>query len=403
MTMRMRAVGLLLSLLAGSAFATTTVDALVPHAMHLRDGRTVTLNLPAGLTVSPLAEGFRRPRFFARSPDGRLFLTEMDSLADNNRGAVYILDGFDAARGTVARVTPWMTGLRNPNSVAFHTDADHATWIYVAVTNALLRYRYTPGELHPTGKPQVIATFPDHGLSAANGGWHLTRTVVPGPDGKLYVSIGSSCNACRESIAERDRRAVVLQMDPDGGHARVFARGVRNAVWMGFVDGRLMATNQGVDHLGPDLPNETFQALEPDTDYGWPSCYVDGTRIRVDPKYPRASGCTNVGRPVAVFQAHASALGFDWFPAGGTKNDVLDGQYVVALHGSGSPLLGHGYRMVRMDADGHHQQDFITGFLVKGKVQGRPCGVIRLGPDRLLFTDDKFGVVYYVRPTGTAR
>ena len=399
MNVSTRVAGLLLAMLAGTAIASGATDGLVPHAMHLRDGRTVTLNLPKGLTISPLAEGFRRPRFFARSPDGRLFLTTMDSLADNKRGAIYVLDGFDASRGTVARVTPWMTGLRNPNSVAFHTDASHETWIYVALTNALLRYRYTPGERHPTGKPQVIATFPDHGLSAANGGWHLTRTVVPGPDEKLYVSIGSSCNACRESDAELDRRAVVLQMDPDGSRARVFARGLRNAVWMEFVDGRLMATNQGVDHLGPDRPNETFYALKDGTDYGWPSCYVDGTRIRTDPGYPRPTGCANVGRPLAVFQPHGSALGFDWFPAGETKNDALDDQYVVALHGSGSYKLGHGYRMVRMDGDGRHVRDFITGFLANGKVQGRPCGVIRLGPDSLLFTDDKFGVVYYVRPS----
>ena len=366
-------------------------DALTPHRITLKDGRSFALQAPASLRITPLAEGFKRPRFFTRSPDGRIFLTDMHDLGDNTRGAVYILDGFDAANGKVGKITAWATGLRNPNSVAFLKDAQGVQWIYVALTDSLLRYRYTPGELRPTGSAQFVARFPDHGMSAANGGWHLTRTVVPMGD-KLYIAIGSSCNACVET---EDLRAAVVEMNPDGSGQRIIARGLRNAVWMAVVDGQLLATNQGVDHLGPNMPNETFYAIKPG-DYGWPSCYVAAKAIKADPKYPRKQGCTNVMRPLATFPAHASALGFDVFSKG--DNTQLADEVVVALHGSGSIRLGHGYKLVRMRRDGSGQRDLINGFLQAGKVVGRPCGVLRVGPDAFLFSDDKSGVVYYVRP-----
>lgn len=57
----------------------------------------------------------------------------------------------------------------------------------------------------------MIATFPDYGLNYKYGGWHLTRTIAIGA-GKLYVSVGSSCNACEE---EEPIRATVLEMYAD--------------------------------------------------------------------------------------------------------------------------------------------------------------------------------------------
>lgn len=368
---------------------------LQTKTLKLADGRTMKLSLPPGFTYSVVADGFKRPRFFARSPDDRIFLTSMYNLADNTRGAIYILDGFDPKTGRVARVTPWKTGLRNPNSVAFLKDAAGKQWIYVALTDVLMRFPYRTGETQPSGPAHVVARFPDRGMSAANGGWHLTRTVAAGPNGKIYVAIGSSCNACIENKAEVDARAVVMEMNPDGSAATVFARGLRNAVWMQFVGDQLMASNQGVDHLGPDAPDETFYALRKGGDYGWPHCYVSAGRIKADRSYPRPSGCKAVPPALGRFEPHASALGFDWFARNG--NTQLDDEYLVALHGSGSTRLGHGYKIVRMSASGKPLGDFMTGFLSKGSVSGRPCGILRVGPDAFLFTDDKNGIVYFVR------
>ena len=114
---------------------------LVPHSISLKSGRSVTLNAPADFEIIPAAEGLTRVRFFAKSPDGRIFVTDMRDLTENKRGSVYILDGFDAAKGKFARVIKYMSGLHNPNSCQFYRDAAGQDWFYLAETDKLTRRR----------------------------------------------------------------------------------------------------------------------------------------------------------------------------------------------------------------------------------------------------------------------
>jgi hypothetical protein len=88
------------------------------------------------------AQGLRRLRFMAKSPDGRVFVTDMYNLADNTKGTVYILDEFDPISKSFRKVTPYLKTLRNPNSVAFYTDQKGSNWFYLALTDKLLRYKY---------------------------------------------------------------------------------------------------------------------------------------------------------------------------------------------------------------------------------------------------------------------
>lgn len=379
-------------LFAALPAAATESVALLPQTIKLDDGRSFKLTLPTNLEVVPVAQGYKRIRFFARSPDGRIFLTDMRDLSDNRKGRVLILDGWDEKKARFARITPYLTDQRNPNNLAFHTDKQGQQWLYLALTDKLVRYRYRAGDLAPSSAPETLATYPDYGLSYKYGGWHLTRTVAFAGNGKMYVSVGSSCNAC---IEKESVRATVMEYNPDGSGARVYARGLRNAVGLIAHDGRLIATNQGSDHLGLDKPDETFFKLVDGADYGWPHCYHSRGKVYADPKFPRASGCAKVPPAFGWFPAHASALGVDWFPAG---DAILSSQYVVALHGSTNAKIGHGYKLVRVNADGSDGGDLITGFLDGAKVNGRPCGVLRMGRDAFLFTDDKYGVIYYVRP-----
>ncbi|MGH9875972.1 MAG: PQQ-dependent sugar dehydrogenase, partial [Pyrinomonadaceae bacterium] len=219
---------------------------LVPHRIALANGKSFNLNLPEEFGISVAAQGLKRVRFMARSPDGRIFVTDMYNLTDNTRGVVYILDEFDPASASFKKVTPYLQGLRNPNSIAFYHDPQGVDWFYLALTDRLLRYKYYEGEDTPSSTPEVLTTFPDYGLSYKYGGWHLTRTITIGGDGKIYVSVGSSCNACEE---KEEVRASILEMDPDGKHLRKFARGLRNAVGLRWIRDRLYATNMGSDHL----------------------------------------------------------------------------------------------------------------------------------------------------------
>jgi len=387
---------LILALILAMPIVVHAQTRLVSHRVKTNDGRTFTLNAPADFEIVPAAEGFKRVRFFSRSPDGRIFVTDMYNLADNKRGAIYILDAFDERTGKFGKVISYMTGLHNPNSLQFYRDSNGQDWIYIAETGQLTRRRFTRGEEKPTDRsPQVIATFPDHGLDYKYGGWHLTRTLAFGTNGKLYVSVGSSCNSCEE---KEDVRATVLEMDPDGSGRRIIAKGLRNAVGLKWINGALWATNQGSDHLGAKEPDETFYRLptgdSKPADHGWPYCHSSNGRIFADPKLQRRGGCRGVVAPDAFFPARSSALGFDYF--GVDSFAPMRDAFLVALHGSTNKDIGSGYKIVAWRA-GQRPRDVITGFLRRGKVNGRPCDIIKLKDDSFLFSDDNKGVIYLVR------
>ena len=393
---------------------------LTPHHIALANGKSFDLNLPEGFEIAVAAQGLRRVRFMARSPDDRIFVTDMYNKTDNTRGVVYILDEFDSSTHQFRKITKYLSGLRNPNSIAFYTDSSGVEWFYLALTDRLVRYRYERGKDSPSGEPEVLATFPDYGLGYKYGGWHLTRTVVIGGNVKLYISVGSSCNACEE---KEEVRASIIEMDPDGKNQRPFARGLRNAVGLRWVNDRLYATNMGADHLGRDRPADTFYALTPANDttpavnYGWPYCFQAGSKIYADPKFnprgakpdsrsakldlrgakfnPRGANfdCTKVPHALVAFDAHSSPLGFDHF----------ENSFLVALHGSTTKRLGRGYRVVRISdsrvgiaSRPAVAEDFITGFLsFPTTINGRPADVFNFERGFLL-TDDYSGVVYYV-------
>ena len=365
---------------------------LTPHKITLKTGKSFSLNLPADYEITPAVEGLKRVRFFAKSPDGRIFVTDMYNLTDNKRGTVYILDGWNEQSGKFSKVMPYMTNLKNPNSVQFYTDENGQDWFYLAETDKLTRRKFTKGETKPTGTPQTLATFPDYGLSYKYGGWHLTRTIAFSPNGKLYISVGSSCNACDE---KEEIRATVLEMNPNGSSKRTFAKGLRNAVSLKWIGANLFATNQGSDHLGLQKPDETFYALKDGADYGWASCYQSNGKIYRDAPYKRLKNCANIPVSYGFFPAHASALGFDYFDEN-TADSKIQSAFLVALHGSTDERIGHGYKIVIM-RKGAKLQDFMNGFIAGKTVYGRPCDIVKLDENSFLFSDDRAGVIYYVR------
>jgi len=377
---------------------------LEPHTITLSSGKKFSLNLPQGFDITIAAQGLKRVRFMAKSPDGRIFVTDMYNRADNSRGTVYILEGWDRKSGTFARVVPYLQHLRNPNDVAFYTDPAGQPWLYLPLTDKLERFRFHSGEESPSAQPEVLATYPDYGLNYKYGGWHLTRTVAFGGKenlGKLYVSVGSSCNACEE---KEEVRASLSVMDPDGKHARIIGHGVRNAVGLKFVGPVLYGTNMGADHLGDDAPDDTMFAFVDNAtpaaesrNYGWPNCYFKAGKIFEDPTAaasPNHADCSKVPKPFATFAAHSSPLGLEYFDST-AQSPALKNSFLVALHGSSKKRLQRGYRVVRVTA--HAQpQDFITGFLQNGVIYGRPCDILNMGDDSFLLTDDYSDVIYFV-------
>jgi glucose/arabinose dehydrogenase len=446
-----------LLLIAVSALAPAQT-ALKPHTLHLANGKRITLSLPAAFDINVAAQGMRRVRFMAESPDHRIFATDMYSLEDNTHGAIYILNGWNPRTHTFSSRTTYLKDLRNPNNVAFYTDPSGQSWLYTTLTDRLLRYKYNPGDNAPTSAPQVLARYPDYGLNYKYGGWHLTRTVAFAPlhgQTRLYVTVGSSCNACLE---KEPIRATLSVMDPDGKHQQILAHGLRNAVDMTFVPsidgGALFATNMGDDHLGDRAPEDTFFEMDsnlhpaaPGSNYGWPTCYFEHGVVHPDPVVSHADlnrsvfppigptppqfDCTRVPPAYTTFTPHASPLGVAFFD---TSSHLLANTFLVALHGAGKPHIGTGYRVVRFTPASRHPQNFLLGFQIQGKVAGkindkvpgkvtgkinskaegevtggvqgrvpnivigRPCGILQTAPDSFLLTDDVNGVIYSIHP-----
>lgn len=365
---------------AEHVFSTSYKDAEV----RLSSGKTFTLSIPKNYRLSVVAEGYRKPRFMAKSPDGRLFIGEMYAASDTTKGRILILDNYDTAQGRFTKTTTYLDHLRNPNSLAFYRDDTGQTWLYIALTDQLLRYKYTNGDRAPTGTPEVVVRFPDQGRSWAEGGWHLTRTVLP-HEKKIYVSVGSSCNSCEEK-ADEPSRASIIEMNPDGSDVRVYANGLRNAVGLAFVGDQLFATNNGPDHLGSDRPEDMFYRISADAHYGWPYCYELNGQVLPDTTQPwkHPVDCRSVPRTLAPMPPHSAPLGVD----------VFQDHFVIALHGSGKKSIGTGYEVVAVPFQGKAVRIITSGFLKQGTVFGRPAGILTNDDRSFFITDDFNGAVY---------
>lgn len=377
---------------ATSTFATTTALQLHPANVTLKNGKSISLNIPTGYSITDAADGFKSVRFMAWSPDHRLFVGEMTNASDTSTGRVLVFNGFNPATGTFADAHVYLDNLRNPNSVAFYQDPSGQEWIYVALTDKLVRYPYTPGENVPAAAPQTLATFPDFGPTAAEGGWHLTRTLAFNGN-TLYVSVGSGCNSCEEpGIVRGD----ILEMNPDGSDNHVIAAGLRNAVGLAIVNGTLYATANEADHLGNDKPNDLVYNITDGANYGWPYCYEYDGAIYADntQQWQTPYDCAHVPLAYTELEPHSAPLGLAYF------NDTfadptLRNAFLVAEHGSGKPSIGTGY-MVSLVRQGSWQP-FITGFLLNGTRQARPVDILENDDQSFFLTDDLNGAIYYLR------
>lgn len=337
-----------------------------------------TLTVPDGFTVNEYAQGFKRPRFMAVAPGGDVFLS------DTGAGTVYVLPDADG-NGTADRKLVFARGLNQPHGLAFH-----GGFLYVANTDGVVRFPYKTGQRAATGQPVKVVDLP-------GGGGHSTRTVEFGPDGKMYVSVGSTCNVCEE----RDpKRAAIWVYDADGKNGRAYATGLRNAVGIEWFRGQLYATNNGRDQLGDDLPPEGFYRVQAGGFYGWPYCYtVRAGQPQVwDQDFGRRSAqtCRNATPAFALTTAHSAPLGLAFY-TGKTFPQAYRNQMFAALHGSWNRSEKSGYKVVTVNPETGEVRDFLTGFLRGGSVTGRPVDLVVAKDGALLLTDDGAGKVWRIQ------
>jgi glucose/arabinose dehydrogenase len=358
-------------------------DQPAPTAIPLREaavpllgvsGRSISL--PSGFGISVYADGLDDPRMMALGPDGYLYIAE--------RGAGRILRLPDADQdGAADQIEIVVDNLDAPSSLAFYQDGS----LYVGETMRVLRLPPLAGG-ESFGQAEVL-------IGDLPGGGHSTRTLLFSPDfSTLFVSIGSSCNACAEVD---QRRAAIMAYKPDGSGGRLFARGLRNAVGITFKPGtdELWATNNGRDFLGDDLPPETVYRVRDGADYGWPTCHSG--RI-IDPDLGSPNACQGIENPLVEMQAHSAPLGLEFY-SGDQFPQTYRGDLFVAFHGSWNRSSPVGYKIVRIPIDGDTigiVEDFAIGWWVNGSSWGRPVDVLTASDGSLFVSDDAGGRIYRI-------
>ncbi len=353
------------------------VKLIVPEKFKGMIKDDLVLNVPEGYTAKVFYAGrLNKARFFAWGPDSVLYVANKNSgeiiaMPDRNHDGV-------ADTGIVVA-----SGFHKSHDVKFYQGA-----MYVAEEQRIMKCTDENGD----GMYETKKVFIDElgkGARQPVGG-HDTRTIVfDAARKKMYLSIGSSCNVCRE-----DFRAVIEEYNDDGTGQRIFASGIRNAVGMTMYNGRLWATNNGSDWQGNDIPPEWIDVVRDGGFYGHPFAYAHGIYFdfNAHDEYRMLLPLTEIDsahvrsmkQPAALVQAHSAPMAIQ-FSNPSFPPQFRTGAFVV-FRGSWNRTIPTGYKLVFLkfktdqDTTAEYVTDVVTGFQPTGSVSqktvwGRPVGV----------------------------
>lgn len=366
---------------------------LVSQEVATESGELLSFSVAEPFKLAIVAEGLGKARFMTLSPDGRVFVPDLVDYKLSHQGKIFVLEDFNEKTRQFETINTYLSNLRGPNSVAFYTDKNGDGWIYIALTAHLIRYPYEAGDMKPLGEPEIVLEFPNtQAPEAKSVVWHITRTIKFLED-RLYISIGSGCDACEQPTGEM--RGMIVSVNSDGTDPQVYANGVRNSVDFTWAKGELYATENGVDYLGADAPNEVMYKIEKGKHYGWPYCYEIDGEVVTDRVYSwrNAVDCSTVPHSFSYFDSRSAPLGIEFFEK---AHGMLQNTFLVALHGSFDRNVQHGYKIVRITLDGE-QEIFMEGFQDKNaNVYARPLDFLQKDENSFFFTDDFGGRIYYV-------
>jgi glucose/arabinose dehydrogenase len=285
-------------------------------------------------------------------------------------------------------------GVRLPFGLAFLGD-----YLYVGNTDSVVRFEYRSGDLKARGAPEKLLDLPTGG--------HSTRNIVFNRAGtKMYIAVGSASNS---DAGEDCRRAAILEANPDGGAARVFASGIRNPVGLTLQPGSdiLWAATNERDNLGDNLVPDYATSVKEGGFYGWPYSYIGR---HYDPKYVGAFPdlVSRAIVPDVLLPAHSAALGIAFYTGSQFPARYRNGGF-VAMHGSWNRTVASGYRVIffpMVNGKPGPVEDFLTGFLASTgenhtQVQqwGRPVGVTVAPDGSLLVSDDGGNRIWKITET----
>jgi glucose/arabinose dehydrogenase len=354
--------------------------------------------VPANFKVEEFFTDLNNPRVIRVAPNGDIFV------AESRAGRIRVLRAADGA-GKPSAHEVFASDLNRPFGIAFYPLGANPQYVYVANTDAVVRFAYQKGDLKARGKPEVIVKDIPAG-GELRGGGHWTRDIVFSKDGKkMFVSVGSQSNAREDRRVNEDRRACIHEYNPDGTGFRIYASGIRNAVGLAIhpQTGELWASVNERDGLGDDLVPDYVTRVKDGGFYGWPWFYLGSNQ---DPRHlgARADLRKTVFVPDVLLQSHSASLLIDFYDGRQFPREYANEAF-VALHGSWNRARRTGYKVVRVPlrkgVPKGEYEDFMTGFVTPdGDVWGRPVGVAVAHDGALLVTDDGSDTIWRISYKG---
>jgi glucose/arabinose dehydrogenase len=286
--------------------------------------------------------------------------------------------------GVAETRTVFLSGLYSPFGMALVGNN-----LYVANTDAVVRFPYSPGATRITATGTRLSPLPGGKLNH-----HWTKSLIASRDGtRLYAGIGSNSNVAENGMEKEVERAAILEIDVATGRRRIFASGLRNPVgmtWEPFTGALWTAVNER-DELGSDLVPDYMTSVRDGGFYGWPYSYY-GSHVDDRVKPPRPDLVAKAIVPDYALGPHTASLGLEYAGETALGAPFRNGMF-VGQHGSWNRTPMSGYKVIFVPfANGKpdvNPIDVLTGFIrANGDAMGRPVGVVIDKRGALLVADD---------------
>ena len=373
---------------------------------------------PPGFVVTKFADGLDHPRWIYVADNGDIFVAESNTIL---KGIVKVGSkmsrkistqgyGVSANRITLFRDADkngipesrhvFMEGLKQPFGMLILGNS-----FYVANTNALLQFPYTPVSTSiPVLSRKEIVSLPDGGGEIKKN-VHWTRNIITNRSkDKIYIAVGAGSNIAEHGLENEIRRANILEVNPDGTGERIYAGGLRNPVGMDWAPGTntlWVAVNER-DLLGDELVPDYITSVKEDGFYGWPFAYFGKNE---DPEWKDKQQPHMVEKslvPDVRVGSHTASLGLAFYTYKSFPEKYHNGAF-VAQHGSWNRSVLSGYKVIFIPfSNGKPSgppEDFLTGFisnLSEEEVHGRPVCVAFLADGSMLVTDDVTNIIWRI-------